>query len=363
MAGQTSFRRAFTARGAPPGHLAAPAGAVEPRISVTTYGASTLEEVADCDQAAALAAEAPPGGVRWIDVRGLGDGSVARRLGERLGVHPLAIADVVNAGQRPKVDTYEDGTFAVARMVTLEQGAALRWEQVSIFVREGLVLTFQETHEDCLEPLRGRIRAGRPAMREGGAGYLAVMVIDAIVDGYFPVIALLGERLEGLEDALLDGGPSGRETLTELYATKRNFSHFRRAAWPLREALGGLLRGETGLAEGVNRLHLRDVHDHVAQVADVNDSYGELATSLIDVHLSLTGQRTNDVMRVLTVVSTIFIPLTFLAGIYGMNFDTSAPMNMPELRSPYGYPIFLGVSATLAGGLVALFGRLGWLGR
>lgn len=362
MARRRSFRRTFTHQGAPPGHMVAPETFVEPMISVMAYGPDRLEEEVVGSVEAALAASGPGIGVRWIDVRGLGDGGLVRGFGEALGLHPLALSDVVHLGQRPKVDEYEDSTYVVLRMATMVPGGEALWEQVSLFVRDGLVLTFQETHHDCLGSLRERIRAGRPTIRGSGADYLAVMVMDAIIDGYFPIVDALGEELDRLEDRILSATEESRGVLTALYGTKRSLTAFRRAAWPLREAMAQALRAEGGLGLGSAHLHLRDALDHVTQLSDVNESYSELASSLIDVHLSLVGQRTNDVMQVLTVVSTIFIPLTFIAGIYGMNFDTSHPLNLPELGSPYGYPVFWAVSLALAGVLLVLFRRLGWLG-
>jgi len=241
-------------------------------------------------------------------------------------------------------------------------GEDLQWEQVSLFVMPGLVLTFQETQQDCFEPLRDRIRMGRPMIRSSGADYLAMMVIDALVDGYFPVLEYYGDLIDQHEDRVLGTDGQGTDMLRDLYATKRNLAGFRRAAWPLREALGQLHRGNSSIVAHDARLHLRDTLDHIMQVVDVNESYRELTTSLMDLRLSIVGQKTNDVMRVLTVVSTIFIPLTFIAGVYGMNFDQSHPLNLPELRSPYGYPGFLAACLVIGGLLLLLFRRLGWLG-
>ena len=299
--------------------------------------------------------------VTWIDVRGLGDGSIVERLGAGLGMHRLAISDVVNVGQRPKVEQYDEGLFVVLRMATRSSEGPLSWEQVSLFVRNGVLITFQETHEDCLEPLRERLRAGRRMIRGSGADFLAGAVIDAIVDGYFPVLEEYGDLLELLEDQVLE--ERDKTVLRRLYAVKRDLSVFRRATWPLREALSQLVRDEGKPLSDTTRLHLRDTLDHMMQVHDVNESYRELGTSLVDVHLSLVGQRTNDIMRVLTVVSAVFIPLTFVAGVYGMNFDTDSPYNLPELGWTYGYVGFWIACLCLGIGLVFLFRRLGWFRR
>ena len=359
------FDRRYTKRGASPGAFAThaePAAPVAPEISVVAYGANFLEE-----RSCATAAEAVRGtsdsaaDVTWIDVHGLGDGRIVEEFGDLMNLHALAVADVANVGQRPKVEQYDDFLFIVLRMVTLGEDERLQWEQVSLILREGCVLTFQETPRDCLDPLRERIRVGRTLFRSSGADYLACMVIDAIVDGYFPILEHYGERLEEFEDTILGG--HRRDVLGPLYVAKRDLAAFRRACWPLREALAHMLR-EDGLAlSEPARLHLRDALDHTMQVVEVNESYRELSASLVEVHLSMVGQRTNDIMRVLTVVSTIFIPLTFLAGVYGMNFDTRSAWNMPELSWPFGYLAFWAVSLGLASGLLLLFRRLGWLRR
>lgn len=357
----THFRRSFTAPGAPPGSFVTSEHAVSPRITHMAFDAEELREGKheDLTDLPGLQDLEDPAQVDWIDVRGLGDGSIVRELGRQLGLHQLAVSDAMNVGQRPKVDEYEGMLFVVLHMVNLDPGQALRWEQVSIFLGNNFVLSLQETHEDCLEPLRMRIRAGRKQIRTGGASYLACMVVDAIVDGYFPVLEQYGDRLEEFENSVF--AQRGGDVLDKLYLTKRDLASFRRAAWPLREALAELLRDDGTHLDELSRLHLRDTLDHTMQVVEVNESYRELAASLVDVHLSLVGQRTNEVMRVLTVVSAIFIPLTFLAGIYGMNFDTSQPWNLPELGWSYGYLVFWGLCLLLGGCLLLLFRRLGWL--
>ncbi len=355
------FDRKFTKRGAPPGEFAPTTETIEPIVSVLSFDLDGLDETNVSSPAEAIDF-AGKRAVTWIDVRGLGDGSIVREFGELLKLHPLAVSDVVNVGQRPKVDEYEGYAYSVLRMVTMLPGKDLQWEQISLFILPGLVLTFQETHQDCFEPLRDRIRRGRPMIRSSGADYLAMMVIDALVDGYFPVLEHYGDRIDQHEDRVLESDDQGTGMVRDLYGTKRNLAAFRRAAWPLREALGQLHRGNSPIVTRDARLHLRDTLDHIMQLVEVNESYRELTTSLVDLHLSIVGQKTNDVMRVLTVVSTIFIPLTFIAGVYGMNFDQSHPWNLPELRSPYGYAGFIAVCTVIAGMLLLLFRRLGWLG-
>lgn len=350
------LNRRRVSSGSPPGELASPQVEVTPTLHLLAWSGDDLEDRSIPTSAAGELRE-EGGRVTWIDVQGLGDGGVVTALGHSFSLHPLAVADVVNVGQRPKVERYEQTLFVVLRMVTLQEGR-FAYEQLSLFLCGQTVLTFQERPGDCLDPLRQRIRAGTKRLRANGGGYLAVMVMDAIVDGYFPVLEAFGEELELLEQAVLADPTT--TVLERVYSAKRDLLAFRRAVWPLREALSALLRDET-LPEETHP-YLRDVSDHLSQVADILETYRELAGSFVDVYLSSISQRTNESMRVLTVIATIFIPLTFVAGIYGMNFDTAQPGNMPELGWPYAYAGFWAICAVITVGLLLLFRRLGWLG-
>jgi magnesium transporter len=357
----TLFRRHRPAPGSSPGTLVAPEVHVDPRLTFFRYGGDLPVEEGQVtvEEAAALRPRGPRD-VLWIDVQGLGDGAVVRVLGQAFDMHPLAQADIVHVGQRPKADEFvdQDNVLIIARMLTADEHGAVQHEQVSILNGPSVVLTFQETYGDCLDPLRARIRARRANLMTGGADYLSVQVLDSIVDGYFPVLERVGERLERLEiDILQRPRP---ELLQSVYTLRRSMMAFRRSVWPLRDAVGRLLREEETIDDDA-RLHLRDVSDHLHQVVDVLETYREIGGGLVEIYLSMLGQRTNEVVRVLTVVSAIFIPLTFLAGIYGMNFDPDVPGNMPELRWPYAYWIFWGFCLTVAGGMLVLFWRLGWL--
>jgi magnesium transporter len=352
------FRRRYTRRGAPPGeHAQRELGAAQ-SLRVITFDADDIDE-RELDPAAELPALLEPGKVTWVDVHGLGDGRLIERLGEVFGLHPLAVADVVNVGQRPKVEDYEKQLYIVVRMLELGPDRRLVSEQVSLFIGPSWAISVQERPGDCLEGLRERLRKSRKLLRGGGAQYLGVQILDAIVDGYFPVLEVYGERLEDLEMRVLE--EPDKEVLGEVYEVKRDLMALRRVAWPLREMLSTLQREEELMTSDV-RHYLRDTADHVFQVVDVTETYRELAGSFIDVYLSSISQRTNEVMRVLTVIATIFIPLTFLAGVYGMNFDTSKPGNMPELGWTYGYVVFIAVCVAVGGSLLLVFRRLGWLG-
>ena len=354
MVHQTIFRRRYTAASAPPGTLVVSEGALPPRVHAMVYDGQALEEftVAPGTPVRSLMRE---GRRLWVDVQGLGDGKLVESIGQEFGLHPLVIADIVNVGQRPKVEEYGAQQFVVVRMVVLESGV-VRWEQVSVVLLEGVVLTFQERYGDCLDPLRERVRRGRRLVRESGSDYLAAMVVDGIVDGYFPVLEWYGEALEALETEVIEA-PS-REVLSRIYGIKRELMAMRRAVWPLRDGLSAQLRDRSALIAEATAPYIRDTADHVMQVVDVVETYRELAGSFVDVYLSSLGHRTNEVMRVLTVIGSIFIPLTFIAGIYGMNFDV-----IPELHWDYGYIAFWAVTVLVTVGMLILFRRLGWIGR
>lgn len=353
------FRRRYVAPGAPPGTFHVPADAVRPSLHAISFNAQELDEHQP-DSADAAAALLRPDRVVWIDVQGLGDAALLAALGERFQLHPLAIADIANVGQRPKAEDYGDRLVCFVRMVTLTGPLELRWEQVGVVIGPGFVLTFQEQPGDCLQPLRDALRRGRPALRHAGADLLGCLVIDAIVDACFPVLEQFGEALETIEEQII-GQPDER-VLSQLYVARRELLTFRRSAWPLRDTISSLLRDRPdALSPGVQH-YLRDTADHLMQIVDIIETYRELTASLVDVYLSRLSHQTNEVMRVLTVIATIFIPLTFVAGIYGMNFDTAWPTNMPELRWRYGYVAFWAVCVATAGLLVWLFRRRGWIG-
>jgi magnesium transporter len=296
--------------------------------------------------------------VTWVNVEGLGDVETLRELGELFGLHRLSLEDVVNVHQRAKVDEYPDHQFIVARMP--DTGDSLGTEQVSFFLGERFLLTFQEKSGDCFDPIRDRIRGGQGRIRRSGPDYLAYALLDSVIDAYFPVLEKHGERLESIEDEILSD-PDSR-TISRIHQIKRDLLNLRRIMWPQRGAVNALIRGESGLVTQETRVHLRDCYDHTIQLMDLLESYRELGSALMDLYLSIASNRMNEVMKVLTVIATIFIPLTFIAGIYGMNFDNEAsPWNMPELNWYFGYPFCMGIMAVVALALVYFFWRKKWL--
>ncbi len=296
--------------------------------------------------------------VTWLDICGPPDAELLRALGEHFGLHPLALEDTVNTGQRPKLDDYDTHQFIVMR--ELHHDGDLAVEQVSLFLGRNFLITVQESEGDPFEPVRERIRQAKGRIRKMGPDYLAYALIDRLVDEFFPVLESLSDRIEDLEDQLVDH-PT-REILHDIHRVKRELLHLRRTAWPQREVVAALQRLESPLIREETRLFLRDCYDHCVYVLDMLETFRDLAAGMLEVYLSSVAKRTNDIMKVLTVITTIFIPLSFIAGVYGMNFDTAAsPWNMPELKWYWGYPASLGSMAAIALALVAFFRTRRWL--
>lgn len=298
--------------------------------------------------------------VSWVDVQGLGSENILRRLGHVFDLHPLVLEDVVNVPQRPKVEDYDDQLLIILRMVSpREDGRRFLSEQVSFILGRHYLLTVQEEPDyDPFGPVRERIRSNKGTIRKHGPDYLAYSLLDAIVDGFFPVLEEYGEELEELEDEVV-ANPS-RQTLERIHEMKRELLSLRRAIWPQRDAINSLIRDGNPLVSDEVRIYLRDSYDHVVQVLDIVETYRELASSLMDVYLSSISNKMNEVMKVLTIISTIFIPLTFIAGVYGMNFNTDLPGNMPELHTPYAYVVCWAVMILIAIGLIIYFKKRGW---
>jgi magnesium transporter len=298
------------------------------------------------------------GRVLWLDVVGLGDARTFTRMGEIFGLHPLALEDVVNAHQRPKMEDYGETVFVVLRMPETTRDELLL-EQVSIFIGPDFVITVQERAGDCLEPVRDRIRKAGGRIRRESACYLGYAVVDAIVDHYFPLIETYGARIETVETALLDANDGA--AIGEIYGIRHDLHALHRVVWPTREAADRLSRLELAPVRESSRVFFRDAADHASQVADGILGLQELSASLMELHLAATSNRMNEVMKVLTMIATIFMPLGFIAGLYGMNFDPEASRwNMPELEWAFGYPMALALMAATAGAMLHYFRRRGW---
>jgi magnesium transporter len=345
--------------GAPPGVIAPPPNAEKTRIRVMAYSAGDLLEKS-IDELDDIPALLKKWDVVWLDVVGLADVDRLEALGHLFSIHHLALEDVVQIPQRPKVEEYTNYLFFAMRM--LRYGQRLDVEQLSMVVGKGFVITFQEHEGDCLGPVRNRIRNAGSWLRQREADFLAYAILDALVDSYYPLLEQLGDRLEDLEDRAFDR-PDDR-VLIDIRAMKWVLLQFRRAVWPLREAFAGMLRFDHSLIREETRLYLRDCYDHLAQILDIIETSRDMTSGLMDAYMSSLSNRTNDIMKVLTIFASIFIPLTFIAGLYGMNFNPEvSPWNMPELNWPYGYPMVLGVMVLLAAAMLHFFYRLGWLTR
>lgn len=349
-----------TAPGASPGTVLPDPSQPKPDVHVLSYSGDKFHEqpLADLGLVPQFLADYS---VTWINVEGLGDAELIERLGELFGLHRLAMEDVVNLHQRAKVEEYGELLFVVLRMINCEGRAGT--EQLSIFVGPHFVLTFQEgTPGDPFGSVRQRLRDNAGRIRKSGSDYLAYALIDAVVDSYYPVLETYAERLDVLEDNVLEF-PT-RQTMDQLHQVKADLLLVRRAIWPQREALAHLMRDTTPQITDATRVYLRDCYDHVVQIVELLETYRELTADLRDLYMSSLSNRINETMRVLTVMSALFIPLTFIAGVYGMNFDPqTSPWNMPELRWYYGYPLSLAVMAATATALLVYFYRQGWLFR
>jgi magnesium transporter len=346
------------APGTPPGSFSADPSAPPPTMQVFAYGPDALEEraVTDLAELEALRGRHP---VLWLNIDGVGHGPTVREIGRIFGLHPLALEDVVHTHQRSKVEDYGDHHFIVVRMAELKQGELVT-EQVSIFLGEDFVLTFQEDPGDGLDPLRERIRGARGRIRRSGADYLAYVLIDTVVDNYFPILDIYGERLETLEGDLLRAPRHDAALL--LHDLRGELLALRRAAWPLREALHKLQHGETTPFRSDTMPYVRDAADHAVRILELIETYREFGAGLLEIHLSSMNNRMSEVMKVLTLIGAIFIPLNFLAALYGMNFNTAAsPLNMPELNWYWGYPLALFLMALVVAAMLAFFHRKGWL--
>lgn len=293
--------------------------------------------------------------VTWINVNGLHDTDLLKQLGAHYGLHPLVLEDIVNTHQRPKMEDFGGYLYIVARMLSLQTDKLeLVSEQISFVIGPRFVLTFQERPGDVLEPVRERLRHGNGKIRTNGSGYLSYALLDAVVDHYFLVLEGFSDAIEAMEETML--ADPGLEDLQQIHFLKREMIQLRRAVWPLREVVVGLERGDFALIGEYVSPYLRDLYDHLIQVADVVDSFRDMLSGLQDLYMSSVSNRMNDVMKVLTIFASIFVPLTFVAGVYGMNFE-----HMPELGWRWSYPIFWCIIVTLGGTMLAFFRRKKWL--
>jgi magnesium transporter len=332
---------------------------VKPVISLFEYDAhsfqerriETIDDLLPCLESEKIS---------WINIDGLGDIEFFRQLALHFRIHPLALEDILNLGQRPKVDEYDRQLFIVLHMAYENNEQEVVFEQVSILLAERILITVQERSGVVLNPVRQRLRDGVGNARFMRADYLAYALIDAVIDQYFPIIESLGESMDDFQQTLLD--QPTRERLNELHEFRRLIARIRRAVWPQRDILGRLMRDESGLIAERTKPFFRDCYDNTVVLLDILESFRDATRNYMDLYLTSISIRTNEIMRVLTVVASIFIPLTFIAGIYGMNFDPKqGPLNMPELEWPFGYLFAICLMLTVTIGMIVFFKRKKWL--
>jgi magnesium transporter len=341
--------------GTNPGTIVIKENAITPKIDLIDYNQTSHfckkiykpEECADY-----LDTES----VSWVDVKGLGNKEILQRLGKVFNLHPLVLEDVVNLAERPKVEEYDEQLVIISRMVVLnEETDGFDGEQVSLVLGRYYLLSIQEEPlHDCFDQVRERLYKGKGLIRKKQSDYLAYALLDSIVDGYFPVLEKYGERIQQIEDEVINK-PS-QKTLEKIYQLRRELLQLRRFIWPQRDAINSLIRDGNELISDDVRVYLRDCYDHKVQVMDMVETYRELASGLMDVYLSVVSNKMNEIMKLLTIVSSIFVPLTFVAGVYGMNFE-----HMPELKWYWSYPIFWIFIISFGLGLFFLFKSKGWI--
>lgn len=354
----TRFQKKHTKVGAVPGTLVISKESPPPKISSihyteTKHRSTTIHSIEE------LVQELETDEMTWVDIQGFGDRTIMRKVGEVFKLHPLLLEDVVNVPQRPKTEPYGEQLLVIVRMVRLGENDKSRdlsvdMEQVSMVITKNCVITFQEKYGDILDPVRKRLAANKGIIRKRGADYLAYVIADTIVDAYYPVLEVVGDRLEGMESVVIDDPTP--VVLGELNRLKNQLINLRRAIWPQREAINELVRGDHKLISDEVGVYLRDTYDHCIQTSEVAEMYREMVTGLMNTYLSSVANRTNEVMKVLTIMASIFIPLTFMAGIYGMNFE-----HMPELKYEYAYGTLWFAMGVVASGMIFFFWRKGWI--
>jgi len=324
-----------------------------PRTEVITYDReSVTNEQPDLEAACILPQPAPA--ITWVNVEGISQLTLLKKLGDCFEIHPLVLEDIANTEQRPKAEEYEHYLFVVLKMLTPVAGGVVS-EQVSLLLGENWLLTFQEGLDgDPFDPVRQRLKNAQGRLRSQGADFLAYSLMDLIVDNYFLVLEQVAERIESIEEDLMRT-PSQR-TLAEIYRLKRELLFIHKAIWPLREVVSSMIRRESPLVSEQTIIYLRDVYDHTIQVVETVETLRDMLSGMLDIYLSSVSNRMNGIMKVLTIIATIFMPLTFIAGLYGMNFK-----HMPELDLSWGYPAVLLLMVTVTAGMLVFFRRKNWI--
>ncbi|GGG20143.1 magnesium/cobalt transporter CorA [Pontibacter amylolyticus] len=353
--------------GISPGSLFIPFEAHAPRYFLMSFNEQMFKEQELVSYAELVQqVKSQPEATHWIDIRGYADLTMLELLKQDFDIHSLQMEDVINDYQRPKVDELDDRLFIITRMLRWkEEHHTLDDVQLSVFSGPNYVLTLQSDYEDCLNPLRERIRVGKGIIRQRPPMYLVYAILDVVLDYYFPVMGSIGSYIEELEQKILDN-PS-KQALREILDLKNELIKLRRIAWPERDKMNELLRMDEAIIPDNLKVYFRDAYDHSVQLIDLIDSHKEMSTSLVELYMSTVNNRMNEIMKVLTIISSIFIPLSFIAGLYGMNFSRQDPetgevfrLSMPELYLPYSYPTLIILMTTLVMVQLYLFYKKGW---
>ncbi|MFH1127681.1 MAG: magnesium/cobalt transporter CorA [archaeon] len=324
------------------------------KITIFDYDKDHLEEKTVKDVEECFPFKEKPT-VTWINIDGIHETDIIGKTGKHFGLHPLVIEDIASIGQRPKMEDFEDYLYIVLKMLSYdEKNNEINAEQISLILGSNFVISFQERAGDIFDPIRERIGSGKGRIRKSGADYLAYALMDAIVDQYFVILETLGERIEDMEEELVTNPTP--ETLKAIHNMKREMIFLRKSIWPLREVVSGLERGESPLIQKSTAIYLRDVYDHTIQVIDTVETFRDMVSGMLDIYLSSLSNKMNEVMKVLTIIATIFIPLTFLAGVYGMNFEY-----MPELHVWWAYPLLWLMMIAVAVSMLFYFKKRRWL--
>jgi magnesium transporter len=351
-----------------PGLIVVPEGALKPHIAMFSYNKDELitsegknihvilSQLKKCDNH-----------THWIKINGLGDAELIEQIGEHLKINPLVLEDISNIHQRPKFDEYEDYAFSTSRIVHFNNEDELINHQFSAIIKDNIIISFEEDHVECFEAVKARLKAGKGAIRTGGPGYMCYALTDTIIDTYFILLAKIGDKLDAIEDKVYTD--ADKSIMFNSQQIKRTLIIIRRASWPERDKINDMIRSESPLITPEVKLFLRDAYDHCIQAMDLIENYKEVTSSIIDLYLSMVSNRMNEIMKVLTIISVIFIPLTFIAGIYGMNFahqDDKGHIlhnNIPELYWPNGYPFALLLMLSIAVALIVVFWKKGWFNK
>jgi len=356
--------------GESPGTIDIPAGALKPLITMASYNETDLIEDNKKDiQEVFDQIRKLKDHTHWIRIRGLGDAELIKAIGAHFHINSLVLEDITNIHQRPKFDEYDNYVFLVSRLIHFTEEAELINNQFSALIKGNVILTFEESHEECFEAVNRRLAGGKGIIRKAGPAYMAYALTDTILDRYFVLLARVGDALDDVEDRLY-GQDANKDIMYQTQQLKRTLIIVQRASWPERDKINDMIRTDNALISDEVKTYLKDAYDHCIQIMDLIENYKEITSNMLDIYLSMVSNRMNEIMKVLTIISVIFIPLTFVAGIYGMNFsrvdpatNKVMPANMPELYSPHGYVYALAVMFLIAIFQVIFFWKKGWFSK